>query len=107
MKKSTITIEVTQPNGTTSVKYAHGYAWHWQGFDFTVHRPSDPRIGFFSDGWVMSENSTGRSVTRSLKFKTREKAIKAVRLWCEHLGVERLDRAVSAVLNERRDNLHK
>ena len=81
----------------------HGYHWEWNGFTFVIHRPADPRCGFHSDGWVMTETCSGKRVSSPMPHKTRNEAIQDVSEKLDSLGVERFSRLVAANLNERRD----
>ena len=103
MRKSMTTIMMRSNDGLLRPLAVHGYHWEWDGFTFVIHRPADPRCGFHSDGWVMTETCSGKRVSSPMPHKTRNEAIQNVSEKLDSLGVEKFRRLVAANLDERRD----
>ena len=102
MRKSMTTIMMRRADGLLRPLAVHGYHWEWEGFTFVIHRPADPRCGFHSSGWVMTETCSGKRVSSTV-CKTRNEAIQNVSEKLDSLGVEKFRRLVAANLDERRD----
>ena len=87
-------------DGFLKAVIAHGYHWEWEGFTFVIHRPADPRCGFHSSGWVMTETCSGKRVSSPMPHKTRNEAIQQVSEKLNSLGVEKFSRLVASNLNK-------